>query len=65
MAKLTSTRHLVFATLMGTLSLVMQVFVPGIPLGIGGKLELADIPAVIGSAFAGPVGGVITGLFMV
>jgi len=62
MARLISTRRLTFATMMGTLSLMMQAFVPGIPLGfIGGKLELADVPAILGAAFTGPVGGIING----
>ncbi len=45
---------------MGALTVVMQVFLPGIPLPAG-KLELADIPAILGSAFAGPIGGIING----
>ena len=61
MAKLISTRRLTFATMMGTLSLAMQAFVPGIPLGWGGKIELADIPAILGAVFTGPVGGTING----
>ena len=41
----------------------MQATVPGIPLGVAGaKLELADIPAVLGSSIGGPVGGIICGL---
>ncbi|MEM3627236.1 MAG: hypothetical protein QXZ25_04350 [Candidatus Bathyarchaeia archaeon] len=39
----------------------MQLVVPGIPLGVGGKIELADVPAIIGAAFSGPIGGIITG----
>lgn len=62
MERMISARRLVFATLTGTMSLLTQVFVPGIPLGWGGKIELADIPAIIGAVFTGPVGGVITGL---
>lgn len=62
MAKLISTRRLTFATMMGTLSLAMQAFVPGIPLGWGGKIELADIPAILGAVFTGPMGGAINGL---
>lgn len=40
----------------------MQAYVPGIPLGVGGaKLELADIPAVLGASLSGSVGGMICG----
>lgn len=40
----------------------MQMVVPGIPLGWGGgKLELADVPAILGAAYTGLVGGIING----
>lgn len=55
-----SPRPIVFATLMGSLSFLMQIAVSGIPIGMG-KIELADIPAVLGAVFTGPVGGMITG----
>jgi len=62
MANLISTQRLTFAIMMGTFSLIMQLVVPGIPLGWGGgKLELADVPAIVGTAFTGPVGGIING----
>lgn len=60
MARLISAQRLTFATVMGTLSLIMQLVVPGIPLGYG-KLELADVPAILGAAFTGSVGGIING----
>ena len=64
MTRLLSTKRLSFAIIMGALALVMQAVVPGIPLGVAGaKLELADIPAVLGSSISGPVGGIICGLF--
>jgi uncharacterized membrane protein len=63
MAKLITTKRLTFAIIMGTLGLVMQATVPGIPLGLAGtKIELADIPVVLGSSLSGPVGGIICGL---
>ena len=63
MTRLITTKRLTFAIIMGTFALVMQATVPGIPLGVAGaKLELADIPAVIGSSIGGPVGGIICGL---
>jgi hypothetical protein len=62
MARLINTKRLAFAIIMGTLGLVMQAIVPGIPLGVGGaKLELADIPVVLGASITGPVGGIICG----
>lgn len=45
---------------MGALGLAMQIVIPGIPMGIG-KIELADIPAIIGAAFACPIGGMFIG----
>ncbi len=62
MAKLITTKRLTFAIMMGAMTLVMQAVLPGIPLGIGGgKLELADIPAILGASITGPIGGVICG----
>jgi len=55
-----STKNLAFATIMGALGLAMQLFVPGIPLGMG-KIELADLPAILGATFTGPIGGAIAG----
>ncbi len=43
---------------MASLSLAMQVAFPGIPLGWG-KLELAEVPALLGASLTGPVGGAI------
>jgi len=60
MARLISTRSLTFATIMGALALAMQIYVPGIPMGMG-KIELADLPAVQGAAFSGLIGGVLIG----
>lgn len=62
MTKKISTKNLAFAILMGSIGLVMQATIPGIPLGVGGaKLELADIPVVLGASITGPVGGMICG----
>lgn len=61
MAKIISAQRLALATLTGTLSLIMQLALPGIPLGAGGKLELAEVPAILGAAFTGPLGGAING----
>ena len=48
--------------MMGTLGLLMQAAFPGIPLGVAGaKLELADIPVVLGACITGPIGGMICG----
>jgi hypothetical protein len=48
--------------MMGTLSLIMQLVVPGIPLGVaGGKLEFAQVPAILGACFSGAIGGIICG----
>ena len=58
--KLNRTQVLSLAVVTGSLSLAMQLFVPGIPLG-GGKLDLAIVPAIVGSAFAGPMAGAIIG----
>ena len=62
MAKLITTKHLTLAIMMGTIGLVMQATLPGIPLGLAGaKLELADIPVILGSSLTGPIGGIICG----
>jgi len=45
---------------MGALSFAMQMFVPGIPVGLA-KVELADVPAVLGAAFTNQIGGVLVG----
>lgn len=59
-----STKRLTLAVMMGTVCLVMQAIVPGLPLGVAGaKLEFADIPAVLGASLTGPVGGLIVGFF--
>jgi riboflavin transporter FmnP len=62
MTRLITTKRLAFAVIMGAAALVMQAALPGIPLGIaGGKLELADIPAIFGASITGPIGGIICG----
>jgi len=60
MARLISTKCLVFASMIGAISLAMQVFVPGIPVGLG-KMELAEVPAILGAAFTNQIGGVLIG----
>jgi len=62
MTKMIATKKLTFAIIMGTIGLVMQATIPGIPIGVGGaKLELADIPVVLGASITGPIGGMICG----
>jgi len=62
MVKLITTKRLTLAIMMGTIGLVMQATVPGIPLGLAGaKLELADIPVILGASLSGPIGGMICG----
>ena len=59
-----STKRLTLAVMMGTVCMVMQAIVPGLPLGVAGaKLEFADIPAVLGASLTGPIGGLIVGFF--
>jgi uncharacterized membrane protein len=58
--KLGRTQALSLAVVTGALSLAMQFFVPGIPLGVG-KIDLALVPAMVGAVFAGPMAGVIIG----
>ena len=63
MTQLITTKRLMLAVMLGTIAIVMQSAFPGIPLGVGGaKLELADIPVVLGATVTGPVGGVICGI---
>jgi len=54
------TQTLTLAVVTGALSLAMQLFVPGIPMGVG-KIDLALVPAMVGAVFAGPMAGIIIG----
>lgn len=59
--QLNRTQALMFGVIMGSLSLAIQLFVPGIPVGLG-KIDLALVPAIVGAVFGGPMAGVIIGL---
>lgn len=51
--------QLPLAALIGCIAFVLQLFAPGIPLWGIGKIEFADVAAVVGAALTGPLGSVV------